>query len=346
MENQQVHTMPREPQGGGTNTNKQKNMKMFGFALAGFFGFALLVSLGVGVYRVYAQTGTDGFTKTVATVLRLPAAKVNGKTILYKDYVGDLKAIAMIRSYDQQNGGGPAAALTDAELSDQVFVRIVNNMLVEQLAKDLDVKVEEADTKEVYDELLSQFGSMDKVEEEIKNRYGWNLDAYEKRVVKPLLLQNKVAEVISTNVENRETIRVKAQDVLNQIKEGADFAELAGQYGEDGTAAAGGSLGQFRPGDMVPAFEDAVKELKKGELAAELVETQYGYHIVQLDDVTQEDTTNAEGKKVKQPVWTARHILLMYPNINQKLNTLLQESNVKLYIDVNNPFADVMTAQG
>jgi len=70
----------------------------------------------------------------------------------------------------------------------------------------------------------------------------------------------------------------KAQGVLARTT-AANFAALAKEHGSDGTKDAGGDLGVFRPGDMVPEFSKAVSALKPGEIGP-LVRTQFGYHIV------------------------------------------------------------------
>lgn len=79
--------------------------------------------------------------------------------------------------------------------------------------------------------------------------------------------------------------RAQAEKLLADIKGGADFAKLAEEHSADkGSAARGGDLGLFAKGRMVPAFEEAAFALqKKGDLSG-VVETQFGYHILQLED--------------------------------------------------------------
>ncbi|MFQ5796044.1 MAG: tetratricopeptide repeat protein [Candidatus Bipolaricaulia bacterium] len=78
-----------------------------------------------------------------------------------------------------------------------------------------------------------------------------------------------------------------AQEVLEQIEAGVDFAELAQTYSEDeATATNGGDLGYFGRGEMVPAFEEAAFSLEPGE-TSEPIETNFGYHIIQLIDRTE-----------------------------------------------------------
>jgi peptidyl-prolyl cis-trans isomerase C len=81
--------------------------------------------------------------------------------------------------------------------------------------------------------------------------------------------------------ESRDSIRQQAQAVLDSVKAGADFAELARRHSQDGTAQMGGDLGYFSRGQMVAPFEDAAFALAdSGDVTDELVETQYGYHII------------------------------------------------------------------
>ncbi|CAN7224490.1 peptidylprolyl isomerase [Acidovorax sp. LjRoot129] len=79
--------------------------------------------------------------------------------------------------------------------------------------------------------------------------------------------------------------KAKAEEVLAQLKKGADFATLAKERSADtGSAPKGGELGYFAKGRMVPEFETAAFALKKPGDTSGLVETKFGYHILQLDD--------------------------------------------------------------
>lgn len=79
--------------------------------------------------------------------------------------------------------------------------------------------------------------------------------------------------------------KAEAEKLLTELKGGADFAKLAQAHSADkGSAAKGGDLGLFGKGRMVPEFEHAAFALKnKGDLS-DVVKTQYGYHIIQLEE--------------------------------------------------------------
>lgn len=81
--------------------------------------------------------------------------------------------------------------------------------------------------------------------------------------------------------------QAQAQDIISQLNKGANFAALAKKYSMDpGSAPNGGELGDWFSGStMVPEFAHALAGLKKGEYTKQPVQTQYGWHIIQLEDV-------------------------------------------------------------
>jgi peptidyl-prolyl cis-trans isomerase D len=89
----------------------------------------------------------------------------------------------------------------------------------------------------------------------------------------------------NTTPEAKKTAKEKARKILNDIKKGASFAEKAREFGTDGTATRGGDLGWFSTGQMVKPFQQAVFDAKKTGLLADVVETDFGYHIIEVTAV-------------------------------------------------------------
>lgn len=79
----------------------------------------------------------------------------------------------------------------------------------------------------------------------------------------------------------------EARGILRQIRNGADFSEMARLHGTDGTASKGGDLGWFSDGAMVAPFQEAVYGASRRGVLRDVVETQFGYHII---DVTETKT--------------------------------------------------------
>ncbi len=95
----------------------------------------------------------------------------------------------------------------------------------------------------------------------------------------------KASHILFKTEETPEAeAKSKAQDVLNQLINGADFAEMARQNSEDVTASRGGDLGWFPEGRMVPEFEEAIFSKNEAGLIKKLVKSDYGYHIINVTE--------------------------------------------------------------
>lgn len=119
-------------------------------------------------------------------------------------------------------------------------------------------------------------------------------DVSEEFEVAHVFLERKVSDS-----EKMEAKRI-AQLILDSIKQGSDFSELAKRNSSDSMSAiAGGDLGYAKKGTFVKEFEETVYGLKVGEVS-DVVETQFGYHIIKLNE--------KQGDKVK-----SQHILVSFP---------------------------------
>jgi peptidyl-prolyl cis-trans isomerase D len=127
--------------------------------------------------------------------------------------------------------------------------------------------------------------------EDVKKHYERNIVYYE------LPAQFKARHILVKPGE--DTARLRAENILKELKAGADFSELAKKFSQDpGTAGMGGDLGWFAAGAMVRPFEEALFKLKKGEISP-VVETEYGFHIIRLDDLKEARTAGFEEKRAE-----------------------------------------------
>ena len=85
--------------------------------------------------------------------------------------------------------------------------------------------------------------------------------------------------------EGKKPAKEKARKILKDIRGGASFAAKAREFGSDGTATRGGDLGWFISGQMVKPFQDAVFNAKKTGVLSDVVETQFGYHIIDVTEL-------------------------------------------------------------
>ena len=109
--------------------------------------------------------------------------------------------------------------------------------------------------------------------------------AYEKDKSRLEVPEKRHARHILITGKDDATALALAQQVLAQVKSGKDFGELAKQYSQDpGSAQNGGDLGWAERGSFVKPFADALFGMQVGEIAGP-VKTQYGYHVIRLDEV-------------------------------------------------------------
>lgn len=121
-------------------------------------------------------------------------------------------------------------------------------------------------------------------------------DAYFDREVAKVLTEEELHrryDEIVANMPKQEEIRARhilvgtkeeAEAIIKQLQAGADFATLAKEKSTDGSSAEGGDLGYFTQGAMVEPFWDAAAALKPGEISTTPVETQFGWHVIQVED--------------------------------------------------------------
>ena len=153
-----------------------------------------------------------------------------------------------------------------------------NNITEEQLREDIR---ENLPVQEVQERVT---GEAEPSDEEIQNYYEKNKEAQfttpEQRCVRHILF----------NKDQKE----KAEDVKQQLENGGDFAKLAKENSQDpGSAAQGGDLGCLGKGETVPEFEQAAFGAERGEIVGP-VQTEFGYHILQVTDVKPEQTRSLQ----------------------------------------------------
>jgi len=137
-------------------------------------------------------------------------------------------------------------------------------------------------------------------EEEISayyNKHKEDFSENEKRVLDYILLENK-----PTNADSLSTFN-QAEELLDELKTGGNFEQLAIIYSKDpGSAEKGGDLGYFTKNSMVKPFADAAFAARKGEIVGP-IETQYGLHIIKVEDKKRE---NGEDKVKQGPAYIVK----------------------------------------
>jgi peptidyl-prolyl cis-trans isomerase D len=130
------------------------------------------------------------------------------------------------------------------------------------------------------DQMGAKFNPSDKEIEDYYKRYRDQNFTHPEQVRARHIL---IAVPANAAPQQKQAARAKAEDILKQLKAGADFAKLARQYSDDpGSKNNGGELGYFSQGEMVKPFAEAAFRLRPGEMT--IAETQFGFHVIEVED--------------------------------------------------------------
>lgn len=240
---------------------------------------------------------------TLGATLTFPAfaapdtvlVKVNGSTILQKD----------VDAYIQEFNLSPE----QAQHTDMIVEELISRRLVYQdaLKKKLDKSPEVlAEMESVRVKILLNAA----VQEAMKTRPVTEDETRkEYEVQKPQLQQPEFkARHILVKTED------EAKKLITALERGADFSTLANEKSLDSSAQNGGDLGWFPAAQMVPPFAEAVSQMKKGSHSKEPVQTQFGWHVIALDDTRETQAPD-------------------YEAIKPQLQQFLQQRHISAYLD-------------
>ena len=135
-----------------------------------------------------------------------------------------------------------------------------------------------------------------------------------------------IAERGSSEKIRREKLQ-QAKKILLKLRKGNDFAKLAMKYSEDISASNGGDVGFVGRGKMVPEFEEAVFNLKPGQVS-DIVKTEYGYHIIKVEEVLPGKTLTL--KDVKNRI----HKILFMQKQKQVYDDWIDELKNSAFIEI------------
>ena len=215
-----------------------------------------------------AQSTASAGNAAATNPAEKPVATVNGTPITRDEFEYFVKSTA----------NKPSAELTADQRNEELDNLIRGELVAQQAEKDgLEKSADVASELQLsHLEILEQAGAehylADKkpTDAELQTEY-----------------DQQVAAIPKTQYHARHilvTTQAQAQQIIAQLKKGAKFEDLAKKDSIDSSKDQGGDLGWFSPTSMVKPFADAVASLKKGEITPAPVQTQYGWHVIQLLD--------------------------------------------------------------
>ncbi len=180
---------------------------------------------------------------------------------------------------DVMNNVPPGLPIT----AEQIFPMVIDQMITEKLLQ-----------KEAAKSGLENDPEFRKMMEEAKKQILKNmyLERKMKEIVDAKQIKSEYQRLIKEHTGMEETrashilveTRDEALELIKKLDAGGDFAALARAHSKDPEAANGGDLGYFTSDEIAPEFGAAAAKIKKGAYAKEPVQTQFGWHVVKVED--------------------------------------------------------------
>lgn len=189
--------------------------------------------------------------------------------------------------------------------------QMIDEAILLQEAKKEGIEVDEQRVDEIVDSIVLQSGlSLDEFESRLSMQ-GISLDYIKSYYKDQIMISDLLNKTIFSDIEVTLPERVRAshilvnisedaEEIIGELDDGADFAEIARERSLDiSSKPMGGDLGYFTKGQMVKEFEDAVFDLGIGEVS-DAVKTEFGYHIIKLTDKQPEEKMRLSDVKIDE----------------------------------------------
>ena len=278
----------------------------------------------------------SSFRKNLAASIGL--ASIMGMTSSYPASAQEDKVIATLNGQQiteadmalaEEQLGAQFGRLPEAErrvalLSALIDLKLLANAAVEQ-------KIDESDEFKQQQEFLrnqalhSAFIEKNVIEQttddEVKARYD--------EEVKKLTMPEEVhARHILVESED------EAKAIIKQLDDGGNFEEIAKEKSKDGAAANGGDLGYFTKGRMVPEFETAAFAMESGSYSKEPIKTQFGWHVLKVDDKRQQPAPTLEqvSDEVRSVIVREKYVATL-KDIRGKADVNIPDAELKASVD-------------
>lgn len=264
----------------------------------------LFIFLGIMAVAIYAFGIESEFVKKTEKSIPFPVAMVGWSPIRFSELNGKVDSVR--RFYENQDFSSVGMRV-DFSTEDgkkrlkikerDVLAKLIENLIVEKECKKRGIVLTSEMVSQEVDRTMKEYDSGDDLRDNLFRLYGWTVSDFEKNIVRPDMLQEKLMKEIKEKEPSYLEARAKIEKALAEVKGGKNFSEVVKKYSEGGSVKEGGDLGWFGSEEMLPEISKVVFLMDKGK-TSEIIESPLGYHIVRLED---KKTQNGEEKvNVKQ----------------------------------------------
>ncbi|MFH1183160.1 MAG: peptidylprolyl isomerase [Candidatus Moraniibacteriota bacterium] len=247
-------------------------------------------------WGTYVQDWQNNFLDSVYQAVPYPAAAVDHTHwVKLADFNENTKAMRrFLESKEAAYGGGkfdfstPEGLNRLAIIKKNILNQLIENKMVEILAKKQGITVAKEEITDTAKKILSQEGQQDENLTQLNVLYGWNEAEFGDRVVKNMLLRERLEDKITKSGELGKEASDKVAVIKKKLETGEDFSEVAKNYSDSSSKLYGGLLPAFSQKDAPPELASAAFSLKAGEISQPLAGNN-GWNFIKVERRFQEN---------------------------------------------------------
>ncbi len=254
---------------------------------------AYIAIVGVLIYGF----GLDNvITKNTAKIIPYPAVVMdNGKIITVSEVNKKLKAIKMfylnqdfsdmgLRVDFETENGKKRLKIKEKDLIN----KLIENRVIEKLANKRGIRITDTMVTQEVNRKMQEYGTGEYLKDTMFRLYGWQIEDFEKNIVKPDLYKEKLKENVVKNSESFVKARGEVKKAQADLESGKSFGETAKKYSMGESKESGGEMGWFSYDQITPEIASAAYLMQPGEVS-DMIESSLGYHIIKVEDKKTED---------------------------------------------------------
>jgi parvulin-like peptidyl-prolyl isomerase len=269
--------------------NKKEHLKLLVVIIsAAILIFAFLLVLALGVYKF---DWNNRFFAAAENIIPFPAAYIKGSgSISVGEIKADKKAVQKFyESQDFEKLGMRIDFSTDQGQKrlkvkeKEILNKLIENKIIEALAVNRGIMVSDETVNQEVDTNIKQFGNRQNLMSELGRLYGWTLEDFEQKVVKPEIFAQKLAEAYVSEVDTSSQEQ-RISDLHKRVTANKeDFAKVAAESSEGQSSENNGDLGWSTKDQLIPEISEKAFSMNLGEVS-DVIASPLGFHIIKLEE--------------------------------------------------------------
>lgn len=288
----------------------------------------VLLLLSASVSSLYLFETENPVFRRINSLIPYPVAVIGyNNFVSYKELKDQLDSVA--KFYENQNFEelGMRVDFSTPEgkkrlkiKEKEILNKLIENRIIEDGAQRFGIKLTDAMVSEEVKREVDAFGKKDELLEDLKKLYGWDMDDFERNIVKPDLYRERLSEHLEENDPGFRAAKEKIGAAKADLEAGKGFSETAVKYSEGDSAKDGGELGWYRLDQMLPQVAEKIPSMEMNR-TSEIIRSPLGYHILMVMEKKTEDNSD---------VFRMRQIFVRGKSLAEWLDE--QENNMSILI--------------